>query len=137
MNIGNKGLIFPKLSYGITGVLFEIHDELGRYCREKQYADLFEKILKDKNKNYKREYIVGKTGNRLDFIIENRVVVEFKAKPNITKDDYYQLQRYLQITGYRLGLLVNFRSKYLKPIRVIRIETDARKKFLQENKDKN
>ena len=45
-----QDLIYKKLSYEITGILFEIHNELGRYCNEKQYGDILETKLK---KNYK------------------------------------------------------------------------------------
>jgi hypothetical protein len=41
----------------------------------------------------------------------------------LTKEDYYQLQRYLQESRAKLGLLVNFRNKYIKPKRVVRIDT--------------
>lgn len=43
--------------------------------------------------------------------------------------DYEQTQRYLQITGLKLGFLVNFRDKYLKPSRVVRIDTDSGNKY--------
>ncbi|MBU2542598.1 GxxExxY protein [Patescibacteria group bacterium] len=122
-------IIYKEESYEVTGILFETHNELGRYCREKQYCDLIENKLKLKNKKYKREYRVENTGNITDFIFEDKIVIEAKAKDRVTKEDYYQLQRYLQATGIKLGLLVNFRDKYLKPIRVVRIDTDARKKF--------
>ena len=29
-------LIYKDLSYEITGILFEVHNELGRYCNEKK-----------------------------------------------------------------------------------------------------
>lgn len=47
----------------------------------------------------------------------------------IFRNDYYQLQRYLQSLDKRLGLMFNFRSRFLKPIRVVKIDTDTRKKF--------
>lgn len=48
----------------------------------------------------------------------------------ILRDDYYQLQRYLQSTQKKLGLLVNFRYRYLKPLRIVKIDTDMRTKFV-------
>lgn len=44
----NDDIIFKDLSFKIVGILFEIHNELGRYKNEKQYADRFEYILKEK-----------------------------------------------------------------------------------------
>jgi len=39
-------LIYPDLSYKINGILFTVHNELGRFCNEKQYADAIENFLK-------------------------------------------------------------------------------------------
>lgn len=47
------------------------------------------------------------------------MVVEFKVKTFSTQTDYYQVKRYLEILGFKLGLLVNFRQKYLKPKRIL------------------
>ena len=123
-------LIFPKLSYVITGVCFEIHNRLGRFAREKQYCNALETKLKELELPYTRELNVKNTGNILDFVIDNKIIVEIKAKRTILKDDYYQIQRYLQILNLKLGLLINFRNRYLKPIRVVRIDTDARIRFI-------
>jgi len=37
----------------------------------------------------------------------------------ITKDDYYQVQRYLITLNFRLALIVNFRQRTLYPKRVL------------------
>jgi GxxExxY protein len=124
-NDTNK-IIYKELSYTINGLLFKVHNELGRFCREKQYCDLLENKLVKSGLSFKREKNVAVDGiennftNILDFIINDQVVVEIKAKPIITKDDYYQLNRYLEASKLKLGMIVNFRNKYLKPIRVIR-----------------
>ena len=51
----NSKVIHPELSYTITGILFDVHNELGQYAREKQYGDLIEKKLKEIEVSYKRE----------------------------------------------------------------------------------
>jgi len=122
-------LLFRELSYVLTGICFGVHNELGRFSREKQYCDFLEKKLKEKNIEYKREYTVEKTGNRVDFIIEDKIILEIKAKQFPLKEDYYQIQRYLQILDKRLGLLINFRDRYLKPRRIVKIDTDVGKRF--------
>ena len=57
--------------------------------------------------------------NKIDFLIEEKIVLEIKAKTIIEKSDYYQIMRYLKILNKKLGLLVNFRNRYLRVKRVI------------------
>lgn len=129
-NYTNKTkLIHPKLSYILTGIFFDIHNHLGRYSREKQYADVLEKRLQELKIPFKREFKILNTGNKVDFLIDEKIIVEIKAKRLILKEDYYQVQRYLQSSGVKLGLIVNFRNRYLKPIRIIKIDTPKRKKY--------
>lgn len=113
-------LLFGDLSYKINGILFDSHNELGQFAKEKQYGDLIEKKLKENNLVYIRELRVGESGNILDFLIENTVLLELKCKPFLLNTDYDQVKRYLQSCNLELGILVNFRTKYLKPKRIIR-----------------
>ena len=131
LNEDNKQpkLIYKELSFKVNGLLFNVHNELGRYCREKQYGDVFENFLKASGLVYEREKPVGvekidnKRTNIVDFTVDNKIALEFKTKPLISKEDYYQIQRYLQASGLKLGLMVNFRNKYLRPIRIVRIDS--------------
>jgi len=126
----NNKLIYPQLSYVITGVCFDVHNTLGRFAKERQYGDAIEAHIQEIGLPHKREYRTTLRGNIVDFIIDDKVLLELKAKRFIIREDYYQTQRYLQSTNLKLGLIVNFRSRYLKPIRVVRIDTDVKKRFL-------
>jgi len=122
-------LLFPGLSYKLTGLCFKIHHRLGRFCSEKQYADALEIALEESKIGYRREYDIGNlnlpvlTGNRTDFLIENKIIVDVKSKKFVTKDDYNQMQRYLQGGKIELGMIVNFRNTYLKPKRILNIKS--------------
>jgi GxxExxY protein len=113
-------LLYEDLTYKINGALYKVHNELGRFAREKQYVDLAQPKLEGLGLRCRREQRVGATGNILDLVVNDIIIIEFKAKPFLIKDDYYQLQRYLHSTGIKLGILVNFRAEYLKPHRVLK-----------------
>ena len=118
-------IVEAELSFKLNGLFFKTHNKLGRFARERQYSDEFEAQLIKTEVNYSREFEIknlkpdSPSGNRVDFLIENRIVVDFKAKTLITKEDYIQMQRYLNAANLELGLIVNFRAVYLKPKRVL------------------
>lgn len=89
-----------------------------------------ERFFHDKDIFYQRELVIGDTGNIIDFFVERKIVLELKRKRMIFKEDYYQIQRYLQIMDVKLGLLVNFQEEFLKPKRVVKIESNVPNKFI-------
>lgn len=122
----NSHLIYPELSYRITGVLFQVHNTLGRFAKEAIYANAIEQILLAEHIPFIQEpvlhvdSVISKDLGlfRPDFIIADVIVSEIKAKQVITKEDYAQLLRYLRFTNKKPGLLVNFRNKFLKAKRI-------------------
>jgi GxxExxY protein len=119
-------LIYEDLTYKINGVLFAVHNELDRFCNEKQYSDAIESFLRKLNINYEREKILPPSfegelsgRNKIDFLIENKIILEVKTKRIITREDYYQAKRYLAALNKKLAIIVNFRQKYLKPRRIL------------------
>lgn len=127
--VTNKNLIYPELSYALNGIFFKVHNDLGRFCNEKQYSDAVEMLLQKKNISHKREHILpisfnGERGGRniVDFLIEDKIIVEIKAKTHLEKSDYYQTLRYLAALQCELGLLVNFRRYYMVPKRILNHE---------------
>ncbi len=122
---GDK-LLHKDLTYKLRGFLFGVHNELGRFCNERQYADAFEHVLQENDIIYSREYIPPPSfsgerfgRNRVDFLVEKCVVIELKVVRFLNKEHYFQCQRYLSALDLDLALLVNFRPKFLKVQRVL------------------
>jgi GxxExxY protein len=119
-------ILHKELSYKIYGLLFETQNILGRFKNEKQYGDYFEFLLQKNKIKYLRESVLDpsfmgekKRRNICDFIIEDKIIIEFKTMSFLDKDAYFQLKRYLSCRKIDLGILVNFRQKYLVPKRVL------------------
>lgn len=61
-----------------------------------------------------------------DKIIDDKILIELKCKPYLTKEDERQFWLYLKGSDYKVGLLVNFGSEKLEFKR--RIYDKAREK---------
>ena len=119
-------IIYPELSYKLNGIFYNVHNELGFYCKEKQYSNAIELYLKKLALKYEREkslpvsFSEGNIGKNItDFLVGQKILVEVKAKRFITKEDYNQTQRYLRAFNLKLGIIVNFHDRILKPKRII------------------
>jgi GxxExxY protein len=113
-------IIQKELSYKIVGVLFEVHSELGNRYQEKYYQRAIEESFITKKIDYKKELPVDLLfGNKkigkyfLDFLVEDKIVLEIKAVPKLTPKDFKQVLAYLISKNLQLGLLANFRSDTL------------------------
>jgi GxxExxY protein len=126
-NITNKEkLIYPELSYIIMGILFEVQNKLGTKYQEKHYQRAIEIKLKELNIPYKREVKVNvefgkeKLGEfYIDFVIDNKIILEIKKIWKITQDDIKQVLRYLKATRLRLAIIANFKHRRLEYRRVL------------------
>ena len=118
-------LIEGPLCYKITGCCYRVHNKLGRFASERQFCDELQQECTKARINFNREFEIhnlvetASLGNRVDFLIEGRVLFDAKAKKFITKEDYMQMMRYLYASNLKLGLVVNFRMTYIKPKRIL------------------
>lgn len=124
-----KELVEPELSYKIVGLLFKVHSALGPGYQEKYYQKAFELELKQnkipysKEINFGIEYLGEKLGRYfLDFLIDDKIIVELKAVKFFSKKDIGQVLRYLRHTNIKLGILVNFKKESLEFKRIINNE---------------
>lgn len=122
-------ILYKDLSYKICGICFKAHNDLGRFRSERSYCDYLEKIFKDEQIIFVREKSLEPSfegeiarRNRPDFIINDEIILEIKVKSVITREDYFQVKRYLVSSNKRLGLIINFQQPYLYPKRVLNPE---------------
>lgn len=110
----------------ISKVVFEsglkIHRKLGIGLYEAVYEEclVYElkrnglKVEEQKDISVEYEGLIIEKAFRLDLLIENKVVIEIKAVPEINSYHTYQLLNYLRITGFKLGMILNFHSLLFK-----------------------
>ena len=56
---------------------------------------------------------------RIDFLIENKIIVEFKVRDSVYQQDLSQILYYLAFKNLRLGLLAHFTNNGVKIKRLI------------------
>mgnify|MGYP001614360874 CR=1 FL=1 len=120
-------LIYKEECYKIYGICYDIQNKVGSVFNERQYQDILEAKLKSENISYEREkdlYFnldeetkIG--GNKIDFVVFNKIAVDLKTKKFITKEDFRQMMRYLKAGKYKLCLIVNFRGRKVEIKRVV------------------
>ena len=110
-------LLYKDLVYEIQGAFFEIYKTLGPGFKESIYQSAIEEEFEKQKIVYRRELSLkinykGKEVGfyRPDFIIDEKIILEIKAVPEMPMYFETQLYYYLKATNYKLGLLVNFDS---------------------------
>ena len=109
-------LLFKEEVYEIVGCALQVYNELKNGYLESVYQEAFEEVLISESIPYSREkeiviYFRGKPlkkGYRADFILYNKILVEFKAKEGLTDEDEAQVLNYLKGTQLPVALLINF-----------------------------
>jgi len=107
--------LYKDLTYEVIGALFEVHKELGSVHKEVIYHKALAIELGNKNIPFSEEqsieirYKSKKVGiYKPDFIIDDKVILEIKVVPVVTKAMRDQVYYYIKGTKYKLVLLVNF-----------------------------
>ena len=110
----------------ISKIVFEsglkIHRKLGIGLYEAVYEQclVYElknnglKVEKQKDISIEYEGLLIERAFRVDLLIEDKVIIEIKAVPEINSYHTYQLLNYLRITQFKLRMLLNFHSLLFK-----------------------
>ena len=110
------------ISKKIIGAAIEVHKQLGPGLLESTYEQCLAHEFSLQKIAYRKQLPVPLTykgypidcSYRLDFLVEEKVVLEIKAIDTILPVHQAQVLTYLKIGGWRLGLLINFHVPLLK-----------------------
>ena len=110
------------LTRRIIAAAIEVHRNLGPGLLEAVYVTCLGFELEDAGLRFARELDVPLLYKnrltdrflRLDFLVENEVVLELKSLETILPVHEAQLLTYLKLTGKQVGLLINFNVPLLK-----------------------
>jgi GxxExxY protein len=116
-----KGYDFDELSHTVIGACIDVQRQLGLHCMEVDYQRALEIALPKRGLIIQREVDIPiaydgvvVTKRRIDYIVsdgKDELLLETKARSEISPEDIEQCLLYFTQGGYTLCLLVNFGEK--------------------------
>jgi len=111
-----------ELLYKIIGAAIEVHRTLGPGLLESIYEEALDHELALQGLEIQRQYplqvvykgVAVKDPLYVDILVNNKVVIEIKATEKTHPLHEAQLRTYLKLTGFKLGLLINFGCSHVK-----------------------
>ena len=111
-----------KITEEIIGAAIEVHRHLGPGLLESAYQVCLAREMDSRGLSFEQEKPLSldykgvklDCGYRLDFLVEQAVVVELKTVDTLQPVHKAQLLTYLKLTGCKIGLLINFNVPVLK-----------------------
>ncbi|MBT8420351.1 MAG: GxxExxY protein [Gammaproteobacteria bacterium] len=111
-----------KISKDVVDASMKLHIALGPGLLESVYTIILQKKLEERGYRVEREVgipveyegVKFEMGFRADLIINRCFIVELKSVEKLAPVHAKQLLTYLKLTGFRLGLLINFGEALLK-----------------------
>ena len=110
-----QDLLEEETTHSIIGAFYEVYNTLGYGFLEHIYIMALERELRDRGHTVSRQtgvlvrYKESDLGyQRLDMIVDGKVVVETKSTPKLAEAASRQLFNYLRATQLEVGLLLHF-----------------------------
>lgn len=118
--------LFKELTEKLIGAAFRVYNTLGYGFREKEYQKAYAVELDKTSLRFQKElYCNLRYGDKiiskffLDFLVEDKVIVELKVAEEFYKKHFDQVMAYLKDNKMNLGLLSIFTSKKVLVKRII------------------
>ena len=122
-------LIYPKLCYQIAGIMYDVFNQVGAGHRESVYQNALKLAFKDGNINFQEQvYVPLKYNNStvgkyyLDFLINDKLVLEIKKDTIFRKPFINQVYSYLKAKNLKLGIIANFTREGVRFKRIVNIK---------------
>jgi len=111
-----------ELTEKLIAAAIEVHRQMGPGLLESAYKECYCHELKLRDVSLERqkpiplEYkgIKLECGYRMDVVAERKAIVEVKCVEKILPVHEAQLLTYLKLSGLKVGLLINFHSRFIK-----------------------
>jgi len=123
-------LLYPELSFKIVGILFNVDNELGPGHKEKYYENAVATALRTSGLQYKQQLYVPLQYNGnvvgkyfLDFLVEEKIVLELKQGDSFSKKNIDQTLSYLKANKLQLGIIAQFTSQGVKYKRIVNLDS--------------
>ena len=122
----DRKVLYSDLSYKIVGSSFNVYNELGWGHKESYYQRALALDFDRAQLRYQKEIdypvifnkkIIAKY--RIDFIVEDKVVVELKIRAKLGYVQMKQVLAYLKQSGLKLGIIIYFTKDGVKYRRLV------------------
>ncbi|HNR02915.1 MAG TPA: GxxExxY protein [Anaerolineaceae bacterium] len=112
----SKQLFNKEECHLIQGAIFEVYRDLGAGFIEPVYQECLEREFCNRKVPYQsqKQFTISYKGEvlaqvfRVDFVCFEKILVELIAVKDVNDEHRAQTINYLKVSGYRLGLLVNY-----------------------------
>jgi len=115
MQIEKSTLLYSELTENILRVYYDVYNEIGHGFLELVYANCMAIALAEAGLDVQREIPIPvwfrkqQVGQfRADLLVNQLVLLELEALPNLERSNEAQLLNYLRATELEVGLILNF-----------------------------
>ena len=122
------GLVYEDLTEKIIDAAFEVHKTLGCGFQEAVYQEAIEieyglrdiPFESQKQLEIKYKGVTLRKKYSSDFLVFSKIILKIKFEAKLTNIDEARLHNYLKVTGFKVGLLINFGTTKIEIKRIVK-----------------
>jgi len=123
-------IIHGEITKAVIGLAFEVSNELGCGFLESVYENALLMLLRQRGFSVKSQWPIKVmfrgtcVGDFIgDIVVDDKVLIELKTVKTLAPEHHAQIINYLNATGIKVGLLINFGPSRLEYRRYTRNRT--------------